>query len=227
MNEDQLLSKEEMEYLLIDYLNNKLDDNTKNLFEQNLYNYPELKLEILDLQQTLNKLSQVNYNEMFSKYTRNISVEVNNKLEQNRLHNKSKYYKYLIPVMGTLAVILIALNINFTNNVTDIKQTKNNTIINLDAKEISVLLNEVNLDNSFELTFNKSSESNIDILINSVSEENLESFLNDYIDITNEDQEKLFHSFSNEKVLKTTINELTEEEYQKLLEEIKNVKIIS
>ncbi len=226
MKKHNKLENTDIKYLMIDYIKNKLDKDTKLIFEQYLENDAELKSEFIEMKNTLNKLNNIEYNDLFSKYTRNLSVKVNNQLERNRSFAINKYYKFLVPMLSAVVIILIVLNVNFNDKYSETNQ-KFDTNFQLDETELSIFFDEVNAEETVSLTLSKSNLTNIDKIIEDHDNESIQLIYDEFMENSIIDDENLYKTFSNEKSVKTTINELNDEEFKKLLKELKNVEIIS
>ncbi|MFH1049750.1 MAG: hypothetical protein V1779_02330 [bacterium] len=115
---NEILSFQDMQDLLCDYVFEKLNDEKRQAFENSLFKYPDLINEIDEIKQAFANFQQKNLDRKISAYTRNLSVKVNQKLsEQRRLTYKLQWlYKYLIPVSGIAVIFLIVSYFNLFEN---------------------------------------------------------------------------------------------------------------
>lgn len=106
------LSYKEMQELLPDYVFDRLSENEKTLFEQELERYPDLQQELSEVRSVFGRLNQMDFNKTLGDYTRNTSVKVKQRLSAKS--KRSSYFgnsfKYLVP---TAALIFIAYFVFF------------------------------------------------------------------------------------------------------------------
>ncbi|MFC2131702.1 hypothetical protein ACFLSQ_09730 [Bacteroidota bacterium] len=115
------ISYSEMQEMLCDYAFNKLPDEERQVFENTLPEYPDLKQEIKEIRSAFEKVEAIDFNKNISRHTRNLSVKVNQRLaRETQIPNGFRILnKFLIPAAG-LAVLIVmvftgTLNLDFLN----------------------------------------------------------------------------------------------------------------
>ena len=95
------LSKDEMRELLSDYSFGKLTEYEKSIFESNIDNHPELKNEVIEIRSAFSKLNKEQIKESIDRKTVNLSYKVNqNKYSKQRNRNLwFSIFKFSTPVL--------------------------------------------------------------------------------------------------------------------------------
>jgi hypothetical protein len=139
------LTNYEMQELLPDYAFGKLEPELKSIFEYNISKYPDIKEELIRVQAVFAKVEAANFDAIFSKRTRNLSVAVNSRLA--RKSNKSVFnlsQKFAYPII-TAFVMAIGFYWMFQNNTkTDVSKEKtysaNSRIETFTDKDLGLLI---------------------------------------------------------------------------------------
>lgn len=116
------LTLKEMQELLPDYVFGKLENSSKEVFEQNLPAYPEIQKEARDAKAVFAKFASTDIDAAFRSHTRNLSIKVNSRLERkNRKHRSGGIMKYAIPVACVIALATFMFN---KHNNTQVQQVQ-------------------------------------------------------------------------------------------------------
>lgn len=115
MKKDKNFSYKQIQELLPDYVFNRISDEEKIKFEQELPKYSDLQDEIKEVKSVFAKLDKMDLDNTLSHYTRNTSVKVNNRLaaKKQKVPFFNNAVKYLIP---TAALFFIAYFVFFNYN---------------------------------------------------------------------------------------------------------------
>lgn len=193
------LTYRELEDLLPDYAFNRLDQESKSLFEQNVKDHPDLLKEIEQIRSVFSKVENLDISKTIDDKSRNISVKVIEKLGE-RKPRSSFMPKFAYPTLGVLFVAYLI----FFENIFENKTAEENQPLftfhefeNLDTEEMIYFLNKDNImDRSADIQlFN-----NIEV------EDDIEYFIDDVS-------------------IETLTENLTEDEFSSLIEEIYEFEI--
>ncbi len=141
-------NRREMEENLPDYIFDRLNFESKEIFERTLPNFPDLIEEIKQVKNVFNKLEQIDFDKISYLQTRDLPDKVSARLRTNK-HSQTyntynnrfeqKYirsWKYLLPAMAILVLIALMLPNIYLNNKnkaiflnSNIKQQEQSTII--------------------------------------------------------------------------------------------------
>lgn len=117
------LTLKEMQELLPDYVFGKLENSSKEVFEQNLPAYPEIQKEARDAKAVFAKFASTDIDAAFRSHTRNLSIKVNSRLEhKSRKHRSGGIMKYAIPVACVIAVATFMFNKNDNTQVQQVQR---------------------------------------------------------------------------------------------------------
>ena len=134
------LTYREMEEFLPDYVFGRISTEDKIKFEEQLPQYPDLQDEIKQVKAVFHKIENMNFDKVIFRRTRNLSVKVNDRLE-NKKARRGKFSlvnRYLVPTFG-LALILLLI---FTSkDLFKFDKSGLNNIESNSANELQILKN--------------------------------------------------------------------------------------
>lgn len=108
----KLLSREEMEMLISDYVLDRLDDEQKQIFEHNLEIFPDIKKECSDAKQVLNKMENFDMNRAFgSRRAGTIKFIEESLRRQTPRIRGNKTFRFAIPLAIMIAIFIFYNNL--------------------------------------------------------------------------------------------------------------------
>ncbi|MGA2298985.1 MAG: hypothetical protein ABSG15_15680 [FCB group bacterium] len=116
------LTYKEMQEFLPDYVFDRISQEDKAKFEEQLPLYPDLQDEIKQVRAVFSKIENMDLDKVISSRTRNLSVKVNERLERknNRSRKFSLVNRYLVPTFGLALLLIIIFSskdlFKFSNN---------------------------------------------------------------------------------------------------------------
>lgn len=211
MNEKYTHKK--LEELLPEYLFGNMSEDEKRNFESSASEFPDIQSEINSVKDTLAKFSEFDLKSNIKQESRNLSVKVQEELAKKKktTHLLGTFPKYVYPTIGLVAIIYIFF---FTdtfdennNEVADFKifNQSDLALVDLDQNDIIPELIESNL------LYNDPLIDSELISVGSIENIDLENFN--------------FNSNLYNNNINTLIEELDEDEFIELLEDMKNEKI--
>ena len=235
MKKDKNFSYKQIQELLPDYVFNRISDEEKIKFEQELPKYSDLQDEIKEVKSVFAKLDKMDLDNTLSRYTRNTSVKVNNRLaaKKQKVPFFNNAVKYLIP---TAALFFIGYFVffNFNKSNIDSNQIENYQKITFlsekDTTELfdSSMTNEDYLELSLIYSTNHQTYDAIEYAIEDIASND---FFNDiiltHIFSNNEEIEDIDYSQSYYYEFINNLNEIDETIFQEILKELEDVKITS
>lgn len=214
------MTRNEMDELLADYAFGRLDSEKSEQFKANLDKFPDIADEVEEVRKVFVRIEKMNFDEIIDSKTRNLTVKVNNRIikQQRRQSSFGFLLKFAVPAAVIITISIAYFQGGFNkqndNNPTEFSNKLNNLveIQEFDNNNITDYLNDFEPDYLIE---NFASDG---VLIDNI----LESNSINKIDLLN--------ALSNTSTitdynLYDEIDELNEDEFQLLLEEIKNVQI--
>lgn len=238
-----------MQEMLPDYIFNRLTPEENIDFKENLRHYPDLQEEVKQAQAVFSKVEDLHFDNVFGQKTRNLSVKVMNKRDSRRnlvpYPKMSWIYRYGLPIGAILMFLSFFLWDNDSSH-TDYDSDRISDYTNIEEKKVDfahTILSNIDenliIDSTIDtevmedLTAEYSNmEKTVDI--GYYSEENTQEMaeiIEDYFydelidDLDNSElMETANHPGSYDQLIDELIN-LSEDEFQNLLEEIDNVKI--
>lgn len=233
MNET-IFNKEEMEEKIADYLFGRLEPKEKEKFEHSLQNYPELVQEINDVREVFRKLDALDLDNYLDRRTRNLPVKVSAKFQQKSNPLNIFAWPGFVSLVAGVGIVLIAISLFFTKinkrvpvsqkeTVLEIVNDKNQPIFpqlaevdslaekeKLDITELPELSDYYLFDN-ITTSFDPASD-----FLDEIITEQLVEFLPNDTKLTKNILDYRFYD---------NLNNLDENDFQQLIEELKSVKI--
>lgn len=103
------LDQKEMQELMIDYAFGRLTEYESNIFESNLINFPEMKIEIIEIRKSFSKVNREDLINHLENKTSNLSYKI--KQEQYKINEnknlKKNILKFSIPIIGLISFFFI------------------------------------------------------------------------------------------------------------------------
>lgn len=199
----KLLSLEEMQELLTDYAFNKLSPNEEHIFEENLKNFPELENEIIEIKSVFSKVNKEVIRENLQNKTANLTYRIRLKqyeLNKNKTARKN-ILKFAFPFIIVIAFYFILRQIQFGESQVENNKSQEVLLSNIDA--------DIIFGDSSEISFYDPYQNSFYYYSPNVSDEY------EYIDfIRNSTNQTVFNY----------MNEITEKEFNQLLNEMDDEK---
>ncbi len=212
--------------LLPDYIFGKLSNEDKEFFESNYLNFPELVKEVDEGKKFFARLDSMDFNRIFKEQTRNVSVRVHNKRERkSKFSSFLKVSKVVMPTMGVAAILLIAWNIFFApaDRIVEINQQQ---LSYLDKPVFSDFSTDDDLlDNSLSgAILSQNPYSNSFGTIYEFVEDMFDDDYDETLELAYNESPEYFWGFgmNNNLSIINEVSNLTESEFQELLEELSN-----
>jgi hypothetical protein len=222
-----------MQELFCDYAFNRLAEEDRIIFEQNLIDFPELQQELDEVSKVFNKVETIDFDKNISSHTRNLSVKVNEKLAgQSKLSLSSGFIKkYLVPSFGLALIVFVIFSSIFNFNYSDITENKQKIITNenftgLTSAEVQSLFDDES--EIIEVASNLSNGLNPKALeqftfFTDDLEESYNSDLSEFMNTDDLSDNSANHlNSSTQYQLFNQLENLDEDEFEKLLEELEN-----
>jgi hypothetical protein len=211
------LELKKMQELLVDYVLNRISDDDRKLFEANIEYYPELKEELIQSEKLFSRIEQTDFDKITSGRTRNTTYKVKQKykLSPTKSERRIRFAtKIVFPTFGLLAIVfLMFTTVDFSG------------FLNFKPKPVipDNLLSDVNLEDYNENII----ESDLYSFNTSIIPTNtLDSIYADYeMEYITEFESDIDVSQANNLYISNNIydyNNLDENEFQEIYEEIKN-----
>jgi len=235
MKKDNNFNYKQMQELLPDYVFNRISEEDKFKFEQELPKYSDLQDEIKEVKSVFSKLDKMDLDKTLAYYTRNTSAKVNNRLaaKKQKVPFFNNSLKYLIP---TAALFFIGYFVffNFNKPNIDSNQIDNQPKITfLSEKDTTALFdssltNEDYLELSLNYSTNHHSNDAIEYAIEDIaSNEFFNDIILSHIILNIEGTEKIDYNHTYYYEFINNLNEINESTFQEILRELEDVKINS
>ncbi|GAB1373006.1 hypothetical protein MASR1M45_30700 [Candidatus Kapaibacterium sp.] len=214
-----MISKKQLEGQLPDYVFDRLSDTEKAVFESEINNHPDLLNEINEVRRVFSQVDKMDFEKIINDKTRNTIVKVNKRLSnQSSKSGMSLLLRYAIPVAVSIAVLIFITNSTKNTDTNKEFSNKLNTIIKTNDLN-NYEIDETDYITSYTIDFNQGNGvDNVDV-INSIIEDSNPAGKRAVLRIVP------YNYVANENIIFEQIQELDEEEFQFLLEEIKNAEI--
>ncbi len=213
----------ELQEMLPDYVFDRLNILDRDYFEKNIVNYPDLSEEIAQVKAVFNRFDKMNFDDKINHRARNLSVKVIEKREQRKSYKYTGnqfLVRYLVPTAIIVTIGLYYLGSpkidenDFTRVIDKKVESLADSLQNVDvAEEILNFPQSVQIEE--ELSDNLENEYNVEISDMLSEAIDLSEINNGYLEADIYSTEKLLNKVQN----------LDENEFQEIYEEIKNVKL--
>lgn len=233
MNE-KIFKREEMEERMPDFIFGRLDPKEKELFEQSLPNYPDLEKEVTEVREVFRKLNNLDIDNYLDRKTRNIPVKVSAKIQQKRNPLNIFARPGFVSLAAGIGIVLIVVSIFLskinkneplpTKEITREEVTNTNQPLFPQLEEVKSIAEKEKLDiatlpeiSDFSILDNYSASlvpAN-EYLDELITEQLVEFLPNDSKFTKNIFDYRFYES----------LNNLDENDFQQIIEELKNVKI--
>jgi hypothetical protein len=216
------MNRNEMEELLPDYAFGRLEKEATEVYAKHLEEYPDLQKEIADIQEVFSRVEKMDFDSILERRTRNLSVKVNNRrtIRKPLLSGNAFLIRFGIPAVVVMAIMIALFNGTGEKNYTDETKTfsqKLNSALNFDDIDEDSYSDYEYLGT----TIPASNDNNQDL----VGSQILNELYTDDLDEKKAMLKVVSMNITSSNVFLDELEELSEEEFQLLLEEIKNVQI--
>jgi len=215
------MTRKEMEELLPDFAFGRLDNETAEVYAKHLEEYPDLQKEIAEIQKVFSRVEKMDFDSILERRTRNLSVKVNNRRTVRKpiLSGNAFLIRFGIPAAVVMAVMIALFNGPADKKITDETITfsqKLNTALNFDDVDEESFSDYDYLGSEVPETVN-----NQDL----VGSQILNELYTDDLDEKKAMLKAVNVNITSPNIFLDELEELSEDEFQLLLEEIKNVQI--
>lgn len=237
---NQKYSYKEMQQMLPEYIFNELTISEAEAFENQLINYPDLQKEVEDSKAVFGKIEKIEFNDEISSRSRNLSIKVNHRLKNNSKRENIKLISRIVLPTAALAIIVAMIflyedanifqnqvNLADKNSFYETMQLTTSeklaVIETIDDADIEVALNDLDPNNTLTnnlFNYSEQFEKELEEIENEIIEDNVNNMKPKEIGTYLTFQSSLGHNLIDD------INNLTEDEFKQLLENIENEKII-
>jgi len=223
---NNIYTYEEMQERIADYCLGKLNNEEIILFEKSIPHYTELRNEIEEMQSAFSTDYKSVINDDMERKARNLSVRVNDKLANVKISNVTKYLKYIAPVLGVVLLFFIIRQTNI-----DIPLASEQVISEQDIDEITADVN--NSDELLQVIDENdnydefSSEVTIDDIGYDADEVYDDIVIDDFFADIENNIEELNGLDLTEDDIYSIFNQIDNEEFEQILKEFQDVKIVS
>lgn len=242
--ENSKFTYKEMQDNLPDYLFGRISVSDKIKFESTLPDFPDIKKEIADVEEVFQKFEKTDINRTLAQKSRNISVKVNKRLTTST-QRQSKFRFFFRFAMPTIAVVFLAFFIMGDKNpFSDFGFDKKQSILitqsdNEDKEFFTDLERELILEKVVEEEITEKESINTNLIIEEEMIADLIEISSDLEEIYNEEMLKQIlnetdvlidyldtHSYTHKDFI-YSIDNMDEEDFQFLIEELSDDKILS
>jgi hypothetical protein len=233
----------QLQEMLPEYIFNELTESEAKRFEEQIQAYPDLLKEVEDSKAVFGRIDKMKINDEFSSKSRNLSVKVNQRLKNDPLKNNFTLIAKLALPTAALAIIVAMVflyddpifNKTGQNEIAE-SQTIDEMFELSTSEKLAVIESIEDSEENINVVFNdiasKSLANSSDIIIEENIDEKLDEMEDEIIENkvsqmqSNEVSDFIkVHSTFGDNIL-NDIENLTEEEFQILLEKIENEKFI-
>lgn len=214
-----------MEEMLPDFALGRLESDKADEYEKNLPDYPDMMKDVEDARLFFQKVEKMDFDKILDSRTRNLSVKVNSRRSKAMSLSGFGYLlRFGVPALALVVIAVIFYN-QFSDSGTFInKESKNTFTQKLDE---SLIFDDVSDDSyaDYEYLNNTLPQmSNLKTELVGTSE------INELYTENSDEQRDLYRQVSvsvsgDNYLMYDEVEKLSEDEFQILLEEIKNVKI--
>lgn len=228
MNNKKLYNRKEMEERLPDYIFDELSIEEKEIFDNSLPDYPDIAEEITQVRKTFALLDKIDYDKVLFDKTKDIPSRVVRALNQPKPSRKGQTLRFLVPALVVSALLFVAINTGLIDKSILLPQFQ---------KKGSEKLAKI--DQSIDEIFASSDiDSEIDyqyIDARDYADMNFEDYYSEIDQYFHEyvyDVEQYFSTFNLPTVdmlflITNNLNNIDEDSFEKIIEEVKNAKLKS
>ena len=220
-----MLTRKEMEEMLPDFALGRLEKEMADEYEMNLPYYPDMMKEVADVRHFFQKVEKMNVDKILDSRTRNLSIKVNSR--RSKAMNLSGF-SYLLR-FGVPALAMVVIAVIFYNQFSDSGSSNNKGSKNTFTQELdeSLKFDDVSDDSYADYEYLNNT---LPPVTNVKTELVGASEINELYTENSEEQRDLYQKVSvsvsgDNYLMYDEVEKLSEDEFQVLLEEIRNVKI--
>ena len=214
-----------MEEMLPDFALGRLEKEMADEYEMNLPDYPEIMKEVAEVSQFFQKVEKMNVDKILDSRTRNLSIKVNSRRSKAmNLSGFSYLLRFGVPALAMVVIAVIFYN-QFSDNSSSINNGSKNTFTQ--KLDESLKFDDVSDDSYSDYEY----LNNTLPPVNNVKTEMVgASEINELYTENSDEQRDLYQKVSvsvsgDNYLMYDEVEKLSEDEFQVLLEEIRNVKI--
>ncbi|MFP4529351.1 MAG: hypothetical protein ACLFQX_12450 [Candidatus Kapaibacterium sp.] len=223
MQNNEILSRRQMEEMLPDYVFGRLGDDEYEAFERSIGHYPDLENEIRDVRSVFSRAESMDIDGMFKSKSRNMSVKVRQRREQQRAARPAGnvFFRFVLPTAGLVAIVALMLFNPFGNPepapiALEPIMTHAEAISLIDGDSEPAELAHAEAEIAAPV-IEQGSLGGVDLSDDQLDD--LDHEFTEYIaELAAEASQPLFEDFSYEE-----LNTLSEDEFQKIIEELEDV----
>ncbi|MBX3042121.1 MAG: hypothetical protein KIT33_11355 [Candidatus Kapabacteria bacterium] len=215
-----MMNRNEMEELLPDYAFGRLPKEKENEFKENLENFPDLQQEIEEINLVFSKIDKMNFDDILESKTRNLSVKVNNRRMERMpaLSGNAFLLRFAIPAAVVIFILITIFKTTTDNQETLSFSQKLNSLMEFDDLD-KESINDYDYYGVYaESANNQSTESVVNQIVSQLNYHDIEEkkYILNQVGAT---------IVTPEYYMIDDFEFLSEDDFQNILEEIKNVKI--
>ncbi len=220
-----MLTRKEMEEMLPDFALGRLEKEMADEYEMNLPDYPDMMKDVADVRHFFQKVEKMDFDKILDSRTRNLSIKVNSR--RSKAMNLSGF-GYLLR-FGVPALAMVVIAVIFYNQFSDNSSSINNGSKNTFTQKLdeSLRFEDVSDDSYSDYEYLNNT---LPPVTNVKTEMVGASEINELYTENSDEQRDLYQKVSvsvsgDNYLMYDEVEKLSEDEFQILLEEIRNVKI--
>lgn len=214
-----------MEEMLPDFALGRLEKEMADEYEMNLPDYPDMMKDVADVRHFFQKVEKMDFDKILDSRTRNLSIKVNSR--RSKAMNLSGF-GYLLR-FGVPALAMVVIAVIFYNQFSDNSSSINNGSKNTFTQKLdeSLRFEDVSDDSYSDYEYLNNT---LPPVTNVKTEMVGASEINELYTENSDEQRDLYQKVSvsvsgDNYLMYDEVEKLSEDEFQILLEEIRNVKI--
>lgn len=223
--ENEILNR--LQELLPDYCFGRLSADDIEFFDTHKTAYPEIINEVNEVNAVFSRIERMDIDKILDEQTRNITVKVNNRLDKNK--SAFRWVRIAVPA-GMLAIIALYFSTTFNNDkiiTVDKHFNKQISAPMISANVKDTLINMMSDQDAAALA-NSLRVNETELPMDSSSQELIDETISSDLSVLHEQNPELFWGNSyNSNEIYNEVDQLPEDEFNKLIEVIENVQIES
>lgn len=230
MEEYKKYSRYEMEERLPAYIFGELSELEKDIFDYSLADFPDIQDEIKQVRNTFELLDKIDYDKVLFDKTKDIPSRVARHVAKSNTQKKLSFLplRFLVPALITAGILFLVVKTGFMDNYWDVVEPKTYNQISKNSK-IDDAVNDILMDDKVQNEIAQSSDydnAQITIIEEGDFEQNIENYYEQFMfgvfSYTNTSNSPNVESYL---TLNTNIENIDEEIFEQIIEEIKNANL--
>lgn len=230
MEEYKKYNRHEMEERLPAYIFGELSELEKDIFDKSLADFPDIHDEIKQVRNTFVLLDKIDYDKLLFDKTKDIPSRVARQVAKNNTQKKLSFLplRFLVPALITAGILFIVVKAGFMDNYWNDVKPKTYNQISKNSK-IDDAVNDILMDDEVQNEIAQSSDydnAQITIIEEGDFEQNIENYYQQFMfgvhSYTNTSNSPNVESYL---TLNTNIENIDEEIFEQIIEEIKNANL--